>query len=190
MPPQARVGDRSLIPADAHGCPACPHVALGPAVAGSANVLVNGRPAVRINDPGIHTACCGPNIWNAKTGSRSVLINGRSAHRLGDSVTHCGGIGNTLEGSSNVFVGGATSATATRANENSLLAYDGFFSVIASDGSPVSGISYRITGSNIDISGITDELGHTSIITTGSKQELLKFELTTEPLLLSAQPNY
>lgn len=103
--PQARVGDRSRIPADAHGCPACPHVALGPAVAGSANVLVNGRPAVRINDPGIHAACCGPNIWNAKTGSRSVLINGRSAHREQDITSHCGGIGTTIEGSPNVMVG-------------------------------------------------------------------------------------
>lgn len=105
MPPQARLGDRSLIPADVHGCPACPHVASGPAVAGSANVLVNGRPAIRVNDPGIHAACCGSNIWNAKTGSRSVLINGRSAHREQDSTIHCGGIGKTIEGSPNVLVG-------------------------------------------------------------------------------------
>lgn len=105
MPPQARLGDRSMVPADTHGCPACPHAATGPAVAGSTNVIVNGRPAIRVYDPGIHAACCGPNTWNAKTGSRSVLINGRSAHRLGDLVRHCGGIGSTIEGSSNVVVG-------------------------------------------------------------------------------------
>jgi len=105
MPPQARLGDKALIPADTHGCPACPHTASGPAVGGSANVLVNGRPTTRVHDPGIHTACCGPNTWNAKTGSRSVFINGRAAHRLGDLVQHCGGMGQTIEGSMNVMVG-------------------------------------------------------------------------------------
>lgn len=105
MPPQSRLGDKSLVPADAHGCPACPHPATGPAVAGSPNVFVNGLPAIRVDDPGIHAACCGPNKWNAKTGSRSVIINGRAAHRLGDLVKHCGGMGQTIEGSPNVIVG-------------------------------------------------------------------------------------
>lgn len=108
MPPQARLGDKALIPADAHGCPACPHTATGPAVAGSRNVLVNDRPAIRVGDPGIHAACCGPNTWNAKTGSASVLINGRKAHRHGDSVQHCGGSGSTISGSPNVVVGDYT----------------------------------------------------------------------------------
>jgi len=110
MPPQARLGDSALIPADAHGCPACPHTATGPAVAGSRNVFVNGLPAVRVNDPGIHSACCGANIWQAKTGSKSVLINGRPAHRLNDLVQHCGGIGRTVQGSHNVIVGDRSSA--------------------------------------------------------------------------------
>ena len=105
MPPQARLGDKALIPADAHGCVACPHTASGPAVAGSPNVNVNGRPAIRVDDPGIHTACCGGNTWNAQTGSKSVFINGKPAHRLGDAVRHCGGTGKCIEGSGNVFVG-------------------------------------------------------------------------------------
>lgn len=105
MPPQARLGDKALIPADAHGCVACPHTASGPAVAGSPNVNVNGRPAFRVDDPGIHTACCGGNTWNAQTGSKSVFINGKPAHRLGDMVRHCGGVGKTIEGSPNVIVG-------------------------------------------------------------------------------------
>lgn len=105
MPPQARIGDASQVPADAHGCPGCPHTALGPAISGSSNVRTNGLPSVRVGDSGIHAACCGPNVWNAKTGSRSVLINGRPAHRLNDLVTHCGGMGRTIEGSSNVLVG-------------------------------------------------------------------------------------
>lgn len=105
MPPQARLGDKALIPADAHGCVACPHTASGPAVAGSPNVNVNGRPAIRVDDPGIHTACCGGNTWNAQTGSKSVFINGKPAHRLGDIVRHCGGTGKCIEGSGNVIVG-------------------------------------------------------------------------------------
>ena len=69
MPPQGRVGDNALVPADAHGCPACPHPATGPATAGSPNVLVNGMPALRLGDPGVHAACCGPNSWVAAKGS-------------------------------------------------------------------------------------------------------------------------
>ena len=106
MPPQCRVSDKSQIPADAHGCPACPHPAIGPAIAGSPNVLVNGRPALRMNDPGIHAACCGPNTWQALQGSGTVFINNQAAHRLGDAVKHCGGMGKLIEGSNNVMVGG------------------------------------------------------------------------------------
>lgn len=39
MPPQARLGDKAFIAADAHGCVACPHAATGPAVEGSPNVV-------------------------------------------------------------------------------------------------------------------------------------------------------
>lgn len=80
-------------------------------MAGSSNVLVNSRPAIRVGDPGIHAACCGPNKWNAKTGSASVLINSRPAHRLGDLARHCGGMGSTVEGSGNVIVGGLASSS-------------------------------------------------------------------------------
>jgi uncharacterized Zn-binding protein involved in type VI secretion len=106
MPPQCRVGDKAFCPADAHGCPACPHPVTGPAVAGSPNTLVNGRPAVRVGDMGVHAACCGPNMWNAQRGSATVAINGKAAHRQGDTTKHCGGIGNSIEGSVNVVTGG------------------------------------------------------------------------------------
>lgn len=106
MPPQSRVGDKSQVPADAHGCPACPHPAVGPAVKGSPNVLVNGMPALRVTDNGVHAACCGPNTWVAAMGSGTVLINNLPAHRLGDMDTHCGGVGKMIQGSSNVMVGG------------------------------------------------------------------------------------
>ena len=104
--PQARLGDKSNVPADAHGCPACPHPAIGPAIEGSPDVNVNSRPAVRVGDHGIHAACCGPNMWEAQTGSMTVFINGKQAHRLGDMDRHCGGIGQMIEGSPNVIVGG------------------------------------------------------------------------------------
>ncbi|MCO4761609.1 MAG: PAAR domain-containing protein [Myxococcales bacterium] len=105
-PPQSRLGDKSMVPADAHGCPACPHPCIGPAVAGSPDVMVNGRPALRVGDPGVHAACCGPNTWKAKAGSGTVFINDKKAHRLGDSDKHCGGTGQMVEGSGDVFTGG------------------------------------------------------------------------------------
>jgi len=95
MPAQSRLGDKSFVPADAHGCPACPHPAMGPAVGGS-----------RVGDPGIHAACCGPNTWTAASGSGTVKINGKGAHRMGDADSHCGGSGKMIEGSGNVFSGG------------------------------------------------------------------------------------
>jgi len=106
MPPQARLGDKSNVPADAHGCPACPHPCVGPAIKGSPDVMVNGRPAVRVTDKGIHMACCGPNQWQAAAGSGTVMINNLAAHRLGDQDTHCGGTGQMIEGSNNVITGG------------------------------------------------------------------------------------
>ncbi len=106
MPPQARVGDKSNVPVDAHGCTACPHDCTGPAIQGSPNVNVNKLPAVRVGDMGVHMACCGPNTWTAAAGSATVMINNQAAHRLGDQDTHCGGPGQMIEGSDNVITGG------------------------------------------------------------------------------------
>ena len=105
MPEQGRLGDKSQAPSDAHGCPACPHPVIGPAMTGSPDVLVNSRPALRVGDTGIHAACCGPNIWTAAKGCDTVIINGMSAHRKDDQDTHCGGGGKLVEGSPDVIVG-------------------------------------------------------------------------------------
>lgn len=105
MPGQGRLGDKANVPLDAHGCPACPHPAIGPAIQGSPDVNVNRRPALRVGDPGIHAACCGTNTWTATKGSTTVFINGKSAHRMGDQNRHCGGMGQLVEGSPNVIVG-------------------------------------------------------------------------------------
>ena len=107
MPGQGRLGDKAQVQSDAHGCPGCPHPGVGPAIAGSADVFVNGRPALRVNDVGIHAVCCGPNMWTAKQGSATVFINGKAAYRKDDPSKHCGGDGKLIEGSDNVIVGDA-----------------------------------------------------------------------------------
>ncbi len=106
MPPAGRLNDRSYAPVDTHGCPACPHPVIGPAIVGSEDVHINGLPALRIGDMGIHAACCGPNTWTATGGSGTVLINNKGAHRLGDQDQHCGGMGQLIDGSPNVIIGG------------------------------------------------------------------------------------
>jgi uncharacterized Zn-binding protein involved in type VI secretion len=106
MPEQCRLGDLSFVPADAHGCPACPHPCIGPAIQGSPDVLVNGLPAIRVTDPGIHAVCCGPNTWEAKMGSATVFINNLKAHRKNDQDKHCGGMGYMVTASMNVITGG------------------------------------------------------------------------------------
>ena len=106
MPEQGRVGDLSNVQADAHGCPACPHPGVGPAIIGSSNVMVNKLPALREGDTGVHMACCGPNTWTAQAGSSTVFINNKAAHRVGDADKHCGGMGKLTKGSPNVITGG------------------------------------------------------------------------------------
>lgn len=106
MPAAGRLGDKAQCPADAHGCPGCAHSVIGPAVSGSPDVFVNGRAALRVGDPGVHAACCGPNTWKAAKGSGTVFVNGKPFHRMGDTTTHCGGTGQLIEGSPDVVVGG------------------------------------------------------------------------------------
>jgi uncharacterized Zn-binding protein involved in type VI secretion len=107
MPPAMRLGDKALIPSDAHGCPACPHVAAtGPAIVGSPNVNTNARPAIRLDDIGIHAVCCGQNMWTAQSASATVNINGKGAYRIADQAKSCGGMGMVIEGSPNVIIGG------------------------------------------------------------------------------------
>ncbi len=108
MPPAGRLGDYAHAPVDAHGCPACPHSPMGPAVAGSPDVLVNGLPALRVGDPGMHFACCGSNLWSAQTGSSTVFFNDLPVHRQDDLTMHCGGQGRLVMGSGDVIVGDRT----------------------------------------------------------------------------------
>jgi uncharacterized Zn-binding protein involved in type VI secretion len=102
-----RLGDKSHTPADAHACPSCPHSAEGPATTGSDDVFLNDRPALRVADTGVHDYCCGRNHWTAIAGAPAVFINDRPAHRSGDASQHCGGKGELIEGSDDVFIGDA-----------------------------------------------------------------------------------
>lgn len=105
MPGAGRLGDLANVSGDAHGCPACPHTCSGPAILGSPNVNVNGMPALRIQDVGIHAACCGPNMWVAMQGAPTVFINGRAAYRMNDPASHCGSVGRLVQGSADVIIG-------------------------------------------------------------------------------------
>ena len=105
MPGVGRLGDLSQAPADAHGCPACPHPAVGPAVVGSPDVIANHLPVVRVGDSGVHAACCGPNMWKAAAGSATVFVNHKPVHRMGDQDAHCGGTGELIQGSPDVIAG-------------------------------------------------------------------------------------
>ena len=67
---------------------------------GSPDVLINFKPALRVTDPGVHAAGCGPNMWQANRGSATVLIDNLSAFRLGDVSHHRQfAPGNLIEGS-------------------------------------------------------------------------------------------
>lgn len=106
MPPQSRLSDIGKVQADAHGCPACPHMCVGPIILGSPNVLVNMLPAARVTDVGVHAACCGPNMFTNMKGSATVKVNELMAHRRNDMQMHCGGVGKSTMGSPNVITGG------------------------------------------------------------------------------------
>src|SRR2546425_8565424 len=99
MPSAARLGDKAQVDADAHGCPACPHPAVGPIVTGSPDVFVNSKPAARQDDLGIHAVCCGPNTFTIQRGSPTVYVNGKPFARMNDQTKHCGASGPIIEGS-------------------------------------------------------------------------------------------
>ncbi|MDR2051103.1 MAG: PAAR domain-containing protein [Deltaproteobacteria bacterium] len=104
MRPATRVGDKANCPADSHGKSCCAHNVTGPATRGSPDVFIDGRPALRLGDPGVHASCCGSNTWVTAEGSKKVLINDIPAVRLHDATAHCGGSGRMIEGSPTVFI--------------------------------------------------------------------------------------
>jgi uncharacterized Zn-binding protein involved in type VI secretion len=118
----ARVGDVAFCTADAHGCPACPHVVKGPIINGSTDVMLSGLPAARVGDSGIHGTCCGPNTFTIAEGDSEVLINGKPAARRGDMTKHCGGTGKIIAGEAKIGVEQAISAKQWRLEKASFQA--------------------------------------------------------------------
>lgn len=57
--------------------------------AGSSNVFVNSRAAIREGDGGLHVTCPGPNTFKATSGADKTLINSKRAVRNGDRTQHC-----------------------------------------------------------------------------------------------------
>ncbi len=53
------------MPLDVHGVSAS---WIGAALDGSSDANVDKRPQIRLDDPGIHVACCGPNMRKAMQG--------------------------------------------------------------------------------------------------------------------------
>ncbi len=170
MPPAGRLGDQAQCPSDGHGCPGCAHGVIGPATAGSPDVMINGQPALRIGDPGVHSACCGPNTWNAAAGSATVFINGIKAHRLSDKTVHCGGSGELVEGSADVIIGDSGGGASSQIKAPS---YDDAFILLNRAGKPVADRSYRITlGSGRIVEGKTDAEGRTQLVSSKAAETL------------------
>jgi hypothetical protein len=127
-------------------------------------VFVNGRAALRVGDPGVHAACCGPNTWKAAKGSATVFVNGKAFHRLGDMTTHCGGVGKLVEGSPNVIVGDLTSAAKTAPIEEVV---DVDLTVLDPFGNPVE---WTAVDAAIEVDGATQR----TIVSYKQNQERVK----------------
>ena len=92
----ARVGDSGMV-----------HCSGYVIASGSADVLVNGRPAARVGDSSsLHMRPvgkkCVPHVAAISAGSISVLVNGRPIARVGSPLAGCTFI---ISGSSDVIVG-------------------------------------------------------------------------------------
>ncbi|QUS59147.1 PAAR domain-containing protein [Pseudovibrio brasiliensis] len=99
--PAARLGDIG----SGHGC----HFPPTPAIAGSPNILINNRLAVRQGDAYAPHPCpvcpSPPHGRSLASGSPTVLFNNKQAGRQGDPID-CGGADST--GSGDVLIGGAS----------------------------------------------------------------------------------
>lgn len=92
----AHIGSMAFCPADAHGCPACPHPVTGPVITGNGNVLIDGMPVACEGDRGVEAGCCGGNNFIITGGDPEVLINGKKAAKIGSATQHCGGNGHIV----------------------------------------------------------------------------------------------
>ena len=89
----ARMSSHVECPADAHGCPACPHPVSGKFIEGMPDLSIRGLPVVHVGHKGVHAACCGPNTFELAAGDPEVLVNGKAVGIVGSRTKHCGGDG-------------------------------------------------------------------------------------------------
>lgn len=92
----ATVGCYVICPADAHGCPACPHPVVGAISLGEPDVLINGLQVITAPLTGTQMGCCGPNTFSVMSGDREVLLHGKPLIPLGTVSDHCGGKGTVV----------------------------------------------------------------------------------------------
>ena len=111
MPGIARKTDTAKCDTCNHGkqCCSAGHVVTGPITATSPNVFANGLAVARVDDAGMHMACCGQNKFTITAGSDNVFVNGKKCARKDDSTKHCngpgdGGNGKIMTGSNDVMV--------------------------------------------------------------------------------------
>jgi uncharacterized Zn-binding protein involved in type VI secretion len=97
----ACVGMLARCLADGHGAPMDPVNVVGPITTGSSHVLVNGKPAARVGDVGVHAACAGSNTFEIVSGDYQVLIDGKPAAWITSITKHCGGMGTIIGGGGN-----------------------------------------------------------------------------------------
>ena len=65
-----------------------PHPAIGPAISGSPDVLINGRPALRIDDIGVHAACCDDLLRRFASREVVMSITGHSTPAMHSHYSH------------------------------------------------------------------------------------------------------
>jgi hypothetical protein len=136
--------------------------------------LINNREALRVNDRGVHSTCCGPNKWVAVRGAPAVHINNRAAHRVGDADKHCGGMGELVQGSPNVLIGDVAGPDPEQAFDQ------GFVVRYHGSREPIPDVRYRIIredGSTVE--GKTDAQGRT-VRVASAYPEILRLELLND----------
>lgn len=98
--------DKSQCTTYMYDCSVYPNPVHAPTLSGSPDLLINGKPGLRVGNNGIHASCYPADTWQVIEGSPNVSMNGKPSHRLDDEDQHSGEIGRMMEGSPNVFMNG------------------------------------------------------------------------------------
>ncbi len=142
--PAGRLSDLDACPLPGHGS--------NPTTTGSANVLINGLPALRVGD----STACGDAVTQ---GIGSILVNGMPIAHLGSATAHGGAI---ITGSGDVLVGNQHNATAFIPPTPILANSEQYQLLDEISGQPVAGMLYCIEAADGQrLVGHTDQSGNT-----------------------------